>query len=149
MAVSWIVAANMTEEMVKVLETNLPAVVGAILGGIIAAATFLFIILRDFTNKKIIESTNDKKSNIANQYKKTAKSVKQDLFILTLCLLFSVGLPIFKLHPTNSYIVKINILPDFTIKTLITSLEVFTLILSIAIIWEIIDTMFLALQGEI
>lgn len=151
LAMAWLFMFTANQEMIKSLEGSLASVIGAILGGIVSAATFLFTIVRDYINRVLLDSeiSEERKALIINRFRSTTKAVHSDLLLLTGCLASSVILPI--LRENTNFIKPFKIPNEILInpQDIIIFSEAITILLSILIIWEIISLMFLVIEKGI
>lgn len=123
------------------LEDNLLDVLATVLGGLLAAVSIIV---------GVISTSSDKVKSVAEKSESFGRFVVKlgrDMYLLIICLLLSILLPYFrKLNVAIPLDINgVNILPHF--QYIISVLEMFVLIISFCIIFEITSVLVLVLES--
>ncbi|HBC0002007.1 TPA: hypothetical protein KDX83_004232 [Vibrio parahaemolyticus] len=122
------------EPAYKMLESSTSGIIGAILGGLTAGVSVIFSVL-------ITLASSSGATMQLNQFTLFLKSLKKDILILVCCLLASLLLPYFRV--TGIPLMTYPNHPLFPSRdTLFTALELTNIMISTAIIIEVVNVMF-------
>ncbi|CAK3526353.1 Sodium:proton antiporter [Vibrio crassostreae] len=123
-----------SEMAYKLLESSTPGIIGAILGGLTAGVSVIFSVL-------ITLATTTGSTIQLNRFTSFLMCLKRDILILVFCLLASLLLPYLRVTgiPLMSYPAHPLVPPR---DTLITAVELTVIVVSVAIIIEVINIMF-------
>ncbi|PYF84601.1 hypothetical protein DFP75_101639 [Marinomonas alcarazii] len=126
------------EKAFRILESNAPGILGAILGGIIGGISIIFSVI-------ITISSSTNKRVFFNSLNGFLRELKTDIFVLLMCLMASLLLPYLRVRgvPLLNY-PKHELIPNRDI--FYTTLEIASIIISLAIILEIFNIIFMLLS---
>lgn len=126
---------------IQALETAISGAIGAIVGGVLSALAFSFSIMSRLTKDSLTSSASDK-DHIGFKYNAVTRSLLSDVRVLIWCLGAAVFLPVYR----EVDIPKINlpiIISEYISKSqLVTGLEIFLVIVSISVLFEVCNCMF-------
>ncbi|MEK2166197.1 hypothetical protein [Vibrio parahaemolyticus] len=123
------------EAAYKVLESATPGILGAILGGLTAGVSVIFSVL-------ITAAASSNSVNKFNRFSIFLDSLKKDIVILVVCLVVSLILPYLRITgiPLLAYPTGHELIPSRD--TFYTAVELTAIVISVAIIIEVVNVMF-------
>ncbi len=136
-AASLIVGLYGSAASIQTLEMSLTSLVSALVGGVISSLAFSFVVLAQIFKK------NSKQENyLRAKYQIVIQSLLADVRLLIWCLAVGYFLPVIRQTniPFVSYPIALS--PYINREQLLTSLEVFIVIASISILFEVCNCMF-------
>lgn len=137
---SLICGGNASNSAISSLENSLAGTIGAIIGGVITSLAFVFAVI------SVLIKTNSNNEGLIKHYKFLTNTLKADANLLIWTLASAIGLPFFRkldlpfiTYPTFASTI-------FTKNQVITSIEIFIIIISISVLFEICECMFLCIN---
>lgn len=132
---------------IQALEASMSGAIGAIVGGVISALAFAFSIMSRITKESFAKSDVNK-ADVCAKYDAITLRLISDVKILICCLGAAIFLPVFR----ELDIPKISLpslISDLISKSqLVTSLEIFFVFVSVSVLFEVCDCMFMALRAD-
>lgn len=125
------------QQGIQALETSLAGAIGAIVGGVIAALAFAFVVLA-----QLFKSAHEDDPQLPAKYRSITQSLLSDIQMLIWCLAAAIFLPLIRNIDIPLISLPIQISIHFSKEQIITSLEVFLAITSISVLFEICHCMF-------
>lgn len=123
------------ENAFQIVENAAPSIIGALLGGITAGISIIFGILSTLKDKLPSLNTDSIKFN------NSLSQLKNDVFIILICLVFSLLLPYFRITGVPLLHFPIHeLLPSRG--TFYTALEMTILVISLSAVWDVLSVMF-------
>jgi hypothetical protein len=135
--ISLLIGISSSEAGFQSLESSLSSLISAIIGGVISSLAFSFVILAQAFKK-----TNPENTEHLIRYRAVTQSLLSDVRLLVWCLAGAVFAPLIR-HtnmPILSYPERLT--PFLSRDQIITSIEIFLVIASISILFEVCHCMF-------
>ena len=124
------------------LENSLAGTIGAIIGGVITALAFVFAVISG------LMKTNSDNEKLNIRYKTLTNTLNSDVNILIWTLTSAIALPFLRRLDLPFITYPASISAIFTKNQIITSIEIFTLIISISVLFEICECMFQCVNSD-
>lgn len=125
------------QQGIQALETSLAGAIGAIVGGVIAALAFAFVVLAEF-----MKNTSKDDKEVPFRYQAVTQSLFSDIKLLVWCLAAAIFLPVFRQTDIPWISPPQNLAAYLSKAQLITSLEIFIAIASMSVLFEVCHCMF-------
>ncbi len=122
---------------IQALEASLAGSVGAIVGGVIAALAFSFVVLA-----QLFKSAANGEESVRLRYRSVTQSLLADAVLLVWCLAGAIFFPVLRHINVPLIVYPADITAYLTRDQLVTSLEVLVVIASISILLEVCHCMF-------
>ena len=132
---------------IQALETSISGAIGAIVGGVISALAFAFSVMSRIT-KDSLAKTDSNKADINLKYNAITLSLISDVKILISCLGAAIFLPVFRELDIPKVSLPSLVLDLISKSQLVTSLEILLVFVSISVLFEVCDCMFMALRAD-
>jgi hypothetical protein len=140
--VSMLLGFVANDSAISALETSLAGAIGAIVGGVIAALAFVFAVIT-----KLVSRTETADS-LAMRYRALTKSLRSDVRWLIWCLAGAVIAPFLRKVDVPFIQYPEALSRFFTKAQCVTAVEVFLVMASISVLFEVCECMFQALVAD-
>ena len=141
-SISLLGGGNANELAISSLENSLAGTIGAVIGGVITALAFVFAVIAG------LMKANSDNEKLSARYKLLTNTLNSDVTILIWTLASAIALPFLRRLDLPFIEYPATISAIFTKNQLITSIEIFTLVLLISVLFEICHCMFQCINSD-
>lgn len=126
---------------IQALEIAISGAIGAIVGGVLSALAFAFVIMSKLT-KEALAVDNSNKVQVNSHHNKVTSSLLFDVRTLIWCLAAAIFLPVYREMDIPFVQMPIGIAEYLSKSQLVTGLEIFLVLVSISVLFEVCSCMF-------